>query len=260
MESYAKNARFLLICNEIGKISPPLQSRCTALRVAPLPENHVRDKVREVVHAEGLHLSDDGFEELIFRSKGDLRSALNTLQAMNLMAQTTSLLRAPVPDVASMENSEPSNSDSKSQEKTQQVLSANEPIADKGQSKKASLTNSDVLKCLGLPERSQVETLFESLILGDLAKNINTIEDAVATKSINLFDLLNEIYNLTLRYKLPQEAMVKLLPRLDFIAQSLALGASDRLQMACFAAAFAEASLILRRQGIATIRDISASA
>ena len=37
MEKYVRNVRFIIICNYVGQIIPPLQSRCTRFRFAPLP-------------------------------------------------------------------------------------------------------------------------------------------------------------------------------------------------------------------------------
>ena len=52
MEKYAKNTRFCLICNYVGKIIPALQSRCTRFRFAPLQPEHLKSKLRDIAASE----------------------------------------------------------------------------------------------------------------------------------------------------------------------------------------------------------------
>ncbi|KAI0289457.1 P-loop containing nucleoside triphosphate hydrolase protein [Russula brevipes] len=68
IEQYTKNVRFCIICNYVNKIIPAIQSRCTRFRFSPLPMQNV-------------NLTDDGKAALLKLSKGDMRRALNVLQA-----------------------------------------------------------------------------------------------------------------------------------------------------------------------------------
>jgi replication factor C subunit 3/5 len=103
IEQYTKNVRFCILCNYVNKITPAIQSRCTKFRFSPLPEKEVEKKVNEVVEKEGcvgrqvdrpkpdlilaphamssVNLAPDGKEALLKLSKGDMRRALNVLQA-----------------------------------------------------------------------------------------------------------------------------------------------------------------------------------
>merc|ERR1711998_644922 len=45
IEKYTFNARFCLICNNITKIIPPIQSRCTRFRFAPMKKIEIRSKL-----------------------------------------------------------------------------------------------------------------------------------------------------------------------------------------------------------------------
>ncbi|GFZ50493.1 Replication factor C subunit 3 [Saitozyma sp. JCM 24511] len=81
IETHTKNVRFCILCNYVNKITPAIQSRCTRFRFMPLPEKEVRRKVDEVVEKEGVNLTDDGRAALLKLSKGDMRRALNVLQA-----------------------------------------------------------------------------------------------------------------------------------------------------------------------------------
>jgi len=84
IEQYAQNARFCLICNYSSKIIPALQSRCTKLRFAPLPEDFIEERIRFIATSEGLKLEDDGAKALVNVSKGDMRRVLNILQTTSM--------------------------------------------------------------------------------------------------------------------------------------------------------------------------------
>ncbi|KIJ65590.1 hypothetical protein HYDPIDRAFT_88218 [Hydnomerulius pinastri MD-312] len=81
IEQYTKNVRFCIICNYVNKIAPAIQSRCTRFRFSPLPIVEVEKRVNSVVEAEGVKLTPDGKKALLKLSKGDMRKALNVLQA-----------------------------------------------------------------------------------------------------------------------------------------------------------------------------------
>jgi len=81
IEQYTKNVRFCIICNYVNKITPAIQSRCTRFRFSPLPISQVEKRIITVVEAENVNLTDDGKKALLKLSKGDMRRALNVLQA-----------------------------------------------------------------------------------------------------------------------------------------------------------------------------------
>ncbi|KAJ8586766.1 P-loop containing nucleoside triphosphate hydrolase protein [Rhizopogon salebrosus TDB-379] len=81
IEQYTKNVRFCIICNYVNKIAPAIQSRCTRFRFSPLPIAEVEKRVNDVVEAEHVNLTEDGKTALLKLSKGDMRRALNVLQA-----------------------------------------------------------------------------------------------------------------------------------------------------------------------------------
>ncbi|PHT78806.1 Replication factor C subunit 5 [Capsicum annuum] len=80
IEKYTRNTRFALICNNVNKVIPALQSRCTRFRFAPLDAVHVSERLRHVIEAEQLDVPEGGLKALIRLSNGDMRKALNILQ------------------------------------------------------------------------------------------------------------------------------------------------------------------------------------
>ncbi|KAF4569636.1 Subunit of heteropentameric Replication factor C (RF-C) [Pleurotus pulmonarius] len=89
IEQYTKNVRFCIICNYVNKIAPAIQSRCTRFRFSPLPMKEVEKRLDTVVEAERVNLTVDGKQALLKLSKGDMRRALNVLQACHAAYDVT---------------------------------------------------------------------------------------------------------------------------------------------------------------------------
>ena len=81
MEKYTANTRFCIIANYSHKLSPALLSRCTRFRFSPLKERDIRVLVDKVIDEEGVKIMPEATESLVRLSKGDMRRALNVLQA-----------------------------------------------------------------------------------------------------------------------------------------------------------------------------------
>ncbi|CAH0718865.1 unnamed protein product, partial [Brenthis ino] len=81
MELYSSTTRFALAANNSEKIIEPIQSRCAVLRYTRLTDAQILAKVIEVCKAENLSYTEDGVSAVVFTAQGDLRAALNNLQA-----------------------------------------------------------------------------------------------------------------------------------------------------------------------------------
>lgn len=81
IEKFTKNTRFCILANYSNKINPALLSRCTKFRFSPLSDNAVSDRVEYVAKAERLNLPENSKAALVKLSGGDMRKALNVLQA-----------------------------------------------------------------------------------------------------------------------------------------------------------------------------------
>jgi replication factor C subunit 3/5 len=81
MEKYTANTRFCIIANYTHKLSPALLSRCTRFRFSPLKEPDIRWLVDQVIEKENVKIAPDAVDSLVTLSKGDMRRALNVLQA-----------------------------------------------------------------------------------------------------------------------------------------------------------------------------------
>ncbi|ADI74791.1 Replication factor C [Methanohalobium evestigatum Z-7303] len=85
MERYTNNCRFILSCNYSSKIIEPIQSRCAVYRFRSLSYEAVEKRVRYIAEQEGLQISEDGVEAIKYVSQGDMRKAINALQASALI-------------------------------------------------------------------------------------------------------------------------------------------------------------------------------
>lgn len=81
MEIYSHTTRFALACNNSSKIIEPIQSRCAMLRYGKLTDEQVLKKLLEICATEDVKFVDKGLEAIVFTADGDLRQAVNNLQA-----------------------------------------------------------------------------------------------------------------------------------------------------------------------------------
>nr|2CHG_A Chain A, REPLICATION FACTOR C SMALL SUBUNIT [Archaeoglobus fulgidus]2CHG_B Chain B, REPLICATION FACTOR C SMALL SUBUNIT [Archaeoglobus fulgidus]2CHG_C Chain C, REPLICATION FACTOR C SMALL SUBUNIT [Archaeoglobus fulgidus]2CHG_D Chain D, REPLICATION FACTOR C SMALL SUBUNIT [Archaeoglobus fulgidus] len=80
MEMYSKSCRFILSCNYVSRIIEPIQSRCAVFRFKPVPKEAMKKRLLEICEKEGVKITEDGLEALIYISGGDFRKAINALQ------------------------------------------------------------------------------------------------------------------------------------------------------------------------------------
>jgi len=84
MEQFSNNTRFILSCNYSSKIIDPIQSRCAVFRFSPLGDEAVAAQVRKIAELEGLEVTDEGVDALVYAADGDMRRAINALQAASV--------------------------------------------------------------------------------------------------------------------------------------------------------------------------------
>jgi replication factor C small subunit len=87
MEQFSSNTRFILSCNYSSKIIDPIQSRCAVFRFSPIGDEAVADRIREIADEEGIETTDDGVDALVYAADGDMRKAINALQAAAVMGE-----------------------------------------------------------------------------------------------------------------------------------------------------------------------------
>jgi len=85
MEKYTSNCRFILSCNYSSKIIDPIQSRCAVYRFGPISLEAIQQRIAHIAGIEGLEVNDEGMEAIKYVSMGDMRKAINALQAAGLL-------------------------------------------------------------------------------------------------------------------------------------------------------------------------------
>jgi len=81
MERYTETCRFILIANYSARIIEPIQSRCAPFRFTYLRPEDIAARLRYIAERESVELLDSGVKAILDVSGGDLRKAINTLQA-----------------------------------------------------------------------------------------------------------------------------------------------------------------------------------
>ena len=84
MEQFSHNTRFILSCNYSSRIIDPIQSRCAVFRFGPLDDAAVESQVETIAADQGIEVTDDGMSALVYAAAGDMRKAINALQAASI--------------------------------------------------------------------------------------------------------------------------------------------------------------------------------
>ena len=81
MENYTRTARFILSANYSSRIIEPIQSRTAVFRFRPVKPDAIRTVLDRIAKAEKLKVTKEGMDALVYIAQGDLRKAVNALQA-----------------------------------------------------------------------------------------------------------------------------------------------------------------------------------
>lgn len=81
IEDTAKFCRFILIANNISKIIAPIQSRCAVFKFTTIPEDDIKNHLKSIAKKEKIKIDEKALKTIFEYSEGDLRHAINILQA-----------------------------------------------------------------------------------------------------------------------------------------------------------------------------------
>ena len=88
MEMYTNTCRFILSCNYSSNIIDPIQSRCAVFRFSPVDDDAIVERLRVIAADEDVDVTEDGLEALAYVAQGDVRRAVNALQAAAGLGET----------------------------------------------------------------------------------------------------------------------------------------------------------------------------
>ena len=84
MEKYTTTCRFILSTTQPSKLIPPLRSRGLQLFFTYISDSKLKEYIGSIAEAEGLSISDDGVDALVYYSRGNVAKALLTMQLASL--------------------------------------------------------------------------------------------------------------------------------------------------------------------------------
>ncbi len=87
MEMYSKTCRFILSCNYISRIIEPIQSRCAVFKFKPIPAEAMKKRLKEIAEKEGVKITEDALDALVYIANGDFRKAINALQGASALGE-----------------------------------------------------------------------------------------------------------------------------------------------------------------------------
>lgn len=199
MEKYTANTRFCIIANYTHKLSPALLSRCTRFRFSPLKEPDIRRLVDIVIEKEDVNIAPDATNSLVTLSKGDMRRALNVLQACHA---SSTPLHTP-------------GQKPKEGEKIDRDLITQETIFD----------------CIAAPHPADIATIRNTLLsTPDVGSCLTTINTLKVNKGLALADILTSLGEELATLDVPAQTRVMWLEGLAEIEHRLSGGGNENIQ------------------------------
>ena len=82
MDKYKNTIRFCFTCNNSTKIIEQIQSRCVPLHYRQISKENMKSRLEYICEQENILYDDAGIEAIIFIAEGDIRSAINNMEAV----------------------------------------------------------------------------------------------------------------------------------------------------------------------------------
>jgi replication factor C subunit 3/5 len=218
MEKYTANTRFCVIANYTHKLSPALLSRCTRFRFSPLKEADIRQLVDQVIEKEEVRIQPAAVDSLVKLSKGDMRRALNVLQACHASSKGISFLPTDLHSliVATLGTPLPLRNGSKAQE------TPAEP---------ETITDETIYTCIAAPHPSDIKEILHSLLsTTDVTSCLTTIQTLKTSKGLALADILTALSTELQQLEVPPQSRITWMEGLADIEWRLSGGAGEAVQ------------------------------
>ncbi|KAK1751133.1 P-loop containing nucleoside triphosphate hydrolase protein [Echria macrotheca] len=199
MEKYTANTRFCIIANYSHKLSPALLSRCTRFRFSPLKEADIRVLVDKVIDEEGVKIMPEATDALVKLSKGDMRRALNVLQAC--LASSTPLQPRDGPKVAEKD-----------------IV-------------RETITIETIYNCVAAPQPDAIRKILNTLLsTRDVTSCLSTLNALKVSEGLALADIITALSEEIVKLEVKPEVMITWLSALADVEHRIASGASELIQ------------------------------
>lgn len=217
MDKYTANTRFCIIANYTHKLSPAVLSRCTRFRFSPLKEPDIRQLVDLVIEKEGVKIQPDAVDSLVRLSKGDMRRALNVLQACHASSKIPNSLIAHYFSPA-------------------HIHPPGLPLPIKNQPPpknphRETTTNETIYACIAAPHPADILHIRDTLLeTPDITSCLNTIRILKANKGLALADILTSLSEELMKLEVPPQTRVAWMQGLADVENRLSGGGSEAVQ------------------------------
>ncbi len=215
MEKYTANTRFCIIANYTHKLSPALLSRCTRFRFSPLKEIDIRVLVDKVIEEESVNISPEATDALVRLSKGDMRRALNVLQACHASSKSALTLLSIF-----------------------QLNDSGTPLHIKGTPKIAEkdivrdlITETTIYECIASPHPEDISKILNTLLkTTDVASCLQMVNSLKGSQGLALADIITALSEELTKLDVPAPVMITWLDGLAQVEYRLSGGGGETVQ------------------------------
>ncbi|KAI4103116.1 MAG: hypothetical protein L6R37_004002 [Teloschistes peruensis] len=199
MEKYTANTRFCIIANYTHKLSPALLSRCTRFRFSPLKEVDIRRLVDHVIENEHIKIQEEATVSLVRLGKGDMRRALNVLQACHASSTPLHLKSHPHPPESSIN--------------------------------RTTITNATIHDCIAAPHPDDIALIQQTLLDNpDVTSCLDTVNILKANRGLALADILTALSEGLAKLEVPAQTRVAWLEGLAEVEWRISGGGGEVVQ------------------------------
>ncbi|GAB1312613.1 Subunit of heteropentameric Replication factor C (RF-C) [Madurella fahalii] len=199
MEKYTANTRFCIIANYSHKLSPALLSRCTRFRFSPLKEQDIRSLVDKVIEEENVKIVADAVDSLVRLSKGDMRRALNVLQACH--ASSTPLQPRDAPKIPEKD-----------------VV-------------RETITTQTIYNCVAAPPPDAIKKILDTLLsTSDVTACLSAINTIKVAQGLALADIITALSEELVKLEVKPQVMITWLDALAEVEHRVSSGANEGIQ------------------------------
>lgn len=241
MEKYTANTRFCIIANYTHKLTPALLSRCTRFRFSPLKEVDIRRLVDQVIEGEGVNIAPDAVDALVKLSKGDMRRALNVLQACHAGSK-------PLPTL----NGDGGKAGSAAAAASRQQKPGQRRTTDEQDNE--LITVDTVYTCIASPHPSDIQMVLTTLLsTTDATSALSTINSLKSSCGLALADILSALAEELSLLDVPAATKITWLQGLAEIEHRVAAGGNEQVQTGGMVGVVRAGCELLGRKGVELI-------
>ncbi|RKF54360.1 Replication factor C subunit 3 [Golovinomyces cichoracearum] len=199
MEKYTSNTRFCIIANYTHKLSPALLSRCTRFRFSPLKERDIQFLIEKVIKEEDVQIIPEAIQALVKLSKGDMRRALNVLQACH--ASSKPLLPKGTPQTVDASHT------------------------------RETITETVIYECIASPHPSDIAKILNTLLnTPDVLSCLKTINQLKSMHGLALADIITGLSEELSKLDVPAPVLITWLDGLAETEYRLSGGGTEAIQ------------------------------